>query len=74
VSEWPATDDEDKRTCNFGVYEDTLARFAEGWRFTRRRFQVFCRGQVPFSGKYSPNPDLELDYTVPRFLDANTPR
>ncbi|MEE2030853.1 MULTISPECIES: nuclear transport factor 2 family protein [Rhodococcus] len=69
VSEWLAVDDGDKLNCNFGVYEDTLVRLDEGWRFTRRRFQVFGRGQVPFSGKFSPRPNLEHDYTVPRFLD-----
>jgi len=69
VSEWLAVEDGETLTCNFGVYEDTLARFAEGWRFTLRRFQVFSRGQVPFSGRFSSQPDLEHDYTVPRFLD-----
>ncbi|MEE2059209.1 nuclear transport factor 2 family protein [Rhodococcus artemisiae] len=69
VSEWLAVDGQEELNCNFGVYEDSLARFPEGWRFIRRRFQVFSRGKVPYSGKFSLHPDLEHDYTVPRFLD-----
>lgn len=71
VSEWLAVDDSTELNCNFGVSEDTLARLPEGWRFTRRRFQVFSRGRVLFSGKHLPKPVLKPDYDLSRFTDPN---
>ncbi len=46
--------DREELGCCFGIYEDSLSRFPEGWRFTHRRFIPFYRGTTPSHGKAYP--------------------
>jgi hypothetical protein len=63
VSEWFRMRGKEELGCCFGVYEDSLARLPEGWRFTRRRFHPFYRGTVPSTGKLYERPQLVHDFT-----------
>ena len=47
--------------CCFGMYEDTLSRSPEGWRFTQRRFTPFYRGTIPSKGKTYQLPEFGSD-------------
>ena len=51
VTEWINQKDTQKLSISLGVYEDTLARTAEGWRFKRRRFHPLYGGQVADGGR-----------------------
>lgn len=62
VVEWYRYTGKPELGCCFGVYEDTLVRTTEGWRFTRRRFHPFYRGTVPSEGKSYRTPTLEHGY------------
>jgi hypothetical protein len=46
-------------SCCFGSYEDTLVRTEAGWRFKRRRFVPFYRGEIPSNGRLYREPEFE---------------
>lgn len=60
--------DQEELSCCFGVYEDTLARGEDGWRFTRRRFVPFYRGAIPSAGKLYREPTFENSFGPWPFL------
>jgi uncharacterized protein (TIGR02246 family) len=51
VTEWINPKDTKKLSISLGVYEDTLARTAEGWRFKRRRFHPLYGGMLSEEGR-----------------------
>ena len=60
VSEFVQYKDKDPLSCCFGNYDDDLVRLAEGWRFSRRRFNPFFSGTLqsdgtPFESPSSPH-------------------
>jgi ketosteroid isomerase-like protein len=54
--------DADELGCCFGMYEDTLSRYPEGWRFTQRRFTPFYRGTIASKGKTYQLPEFGSDF------------
>jgi ketosteroid isomerase-like protein len=54
VSEFVQYKDKDPLSCCFGNYDDDLVRTAEGWRFTRRRFNPFFSGTLQSDGTAFP--------------------
>jgi len=51
VTEWVNPKDTKKVSISLGVYEDTVVRTAEGWRFKRRRFQPLYGGVLCEEGR-----------------------
>lgn len=54
----------DELGCCFGMYEDTLSRCSEGWRFMQRRFTPFYRGTIPSKGKTYRMPEFGIDVAL----------
>jgi uncharacterized protein (TIGR02246 family) len=51
VTEWVNPKDTQKLSISLGVYEDTIVRTAEGWRFKRRRFHPLYGGMLAEQGR-----------------------
>jgi ketosteroid isomerase-like protein len=49
-------------SCCFGNYDDVLVRTADGWRFARRRFNPFFRGNLQSDGKKYADPAAPHTY------------
>lgn len=56
VSEMLQMKGKDQLACCFGNYDDDLVRTPEGWRFARRRFNPFFRGNLQSDGKQYADP------------------
>ena len=56
VSEMLQMKGDDQLSCCFGNYDDALIRTADGWRFARRRFNPFYRGNLQAGGKQYADP------------------
>lgn len=74
VTELLRLQDKEELTCCFGAYEDMLARSQAGWRFTRRRFVPFYRGEIPSTGKLYREPSFEHSFDPWPFLGSVTDR
>ena len=62
VSEMLQMKGKDQLSCCFGNYDDMLVRTAAGWRFARRRFNPFFRGNLQSDGKQYANPAAPHTY------------
>jgi hypothetical protein len=51
VTEWVNPKDTKDLRISLGVYEDTVVRLPEGWRFKRRRFHPLYGGLLADDGK-----------------------
>ena len=56
VSEMLQGKGSDQLSCCFGNYDDELVRTADGWRFAKRRFNPFFRGNLQSDGKQYADP------------------
>lgn len=56
VSELLQAKGKEQLSCCFGNYDDHLVRTTTGWRFARRRFNPFFRGNLQSDGKQYADP------------------
>jgi ketosteroid isomerase-like protein len=62
VSELLQSKGSDQVSCCFGNYDDDLVRTADGWRFAKRRFNPFYRGNLQSEGKQYDDPAAPHTY------------
>lgn len=62
VSEMLQMKGNDQLSCCFGNYDDALVRTTEGWRFAKRRFNPFFRGNLQSDGKQYADPAAPHTY------------
>jgi hypothetical protein len=62
ITEYYKLKDTEELGCCFGMYEDTLSRCLEGWRFAHRRFTPFYRGTIASKGKTYRMPEFSSDF------------
>jgi ketosteroid isomerase-like protein len=64
VSELLQNKGKDQVSCCFGNYDDDLVRTADGWRFAKRRFNPFYRGDLQSDGKQFADPAAPHTYAT----------
>jgi uncharacterized protein (TIGR02246 family) len=62
VTEWIINKENQEVRVSLGVYEDSVVRTPDGWRFKRRRFHPLYAGDPSGGGKVRRDPVMELEF------------